>query len=117
MNSPNQAIQRWRAAPLPEGHPTNDELDKFKAELAYWDTMIAGDIISFSDSGKIQPGVLNYSAGLSELRSLIESRRAKSDREDQEYIETCLEYLELLADAWLVVKTASASSEQSGPED
>jgi hypothetical protein len=112
MNSPNQAIRRWRAAPFPVGHPTNDELDEFKAELAYWDTMIAGDIISFSESGKLEQGVLNYSSGLTELRSRLESRLAESIGKDREYIETCLDYLGLLADAWTAVKAALASYKQ-----
>ncbi len=68
------------------------------ADLAYWDAMTAEAVLSMVErSGRYDPGVLDFPAGLAALRERLMALRANVGGSDADRLDRYVRYADALA--------------------
>lgn len=84
----------WLGTPFPPGS-ANDVLDEIHAELVTVDTLIAGIVLTYRDTGDWISPVLDVMGELSRLREAILAAQEAAS-EDKNVIVSYIDYVDLL---------------------
>jgi hypothetical protein len=99
MGDFGRCYEKWRAASFPSGS-SDDVVDELHAQLAQWDAFAADAMVPFADGRGFEPGQLDISSGLAELRDRVDALAATADPENAKRLSEYLDYCDLLRSAY-----------------
>jgi hypothetical protein len=93
------ARQAWLDAPMPHGSAT-DDVDELKADLAYWDYVVAETVLPYADDGVWTEAPVDVRHGIADLRKRVHERARSASGRDVELLHKYDSYAGLLADVY-----------------
>jgi hypothetical protein len=97
FNVDRAPYDNWRSLSFPVGSSV-DAVDEAHADLAYWDAMTAEAVIPLADgSGTYDPGVIDFPAGLAQLRERLVGLQATASASESGTLKQYIEYVDALA--------------------
>lgn len=84
---------------MPHGSAT-DDVDELKADLAYWDYMVAATVLPYADGGVWTEPPVDVRHGIADLRKRVHDCARSASGRDVELLHNYDSYAGLLADVY-----------------
>lgn len=105
MSGFEDAYAAWRHLPMPPGGPW-DDIDDLHADMAFFDSMVANEVVPWGDDGRLGPPsvVPNWDASISsrlkELELTAMQIQEVATGEKRKAVDDLLSYLHRLMPVW-----------------